>query len=135
MIKCTNATIYKEDGNLYVDYYGEFDTDFGKAVIHIPKMELSFDALCTTKETNCFTGAIHSCCQVENNNQPIFYELFLDDKEDEFLSGEKPESSPISLSSDNKEWLYKEQLSYESKGYKVTSKAYIDNTYYVDLEK
>lgn len=40
-IEPTDVKVYYEDGQLYLDYKGIADTDFGKAEIHIPKMSLN----------------------------------------------------------------------------------------------
>ena len=58
-IKCTRAHVYKENGHLYIDYWG-VDEANPKVEIHIPKMSLDLKSMQFNTDTikNWYTGSV-----------------------------------------------------------------------------
>lgn len=58
-IKCTRAHVYRENGRLYVDYWGVDETN-PKVEIHIPKMSLDLKSMQFNTNTtkNWYTGSV-----------------------------------------------------------------------------
>lgn len=58
-VKCTRAHVYRENGHLYVDYWG-VDEANPKVEIHIPKMSLDLKSIQfnTNITKNWYTGSI-----------------------------------------------------------------------------
>lgn len=53
-IKCTKASIYYEDGNPFIDWYGIAHTSNGYTIeVHIPKMSLNIQKLELNAEREC----------------------------------------------------------------------------------
>lgn len=58
-VKCTRAHVYKENGHLYIDYWG-MDEGNSKVEIHIPKMSLDLKSMQFNTNTakNWYTGSV-----------------------------------------------------------------------------
>lgn len=64
-IKCTRAHVYRENGHLYIDYWG-VDEINPKVEIHIPKMSLDIKNMQfnTSTQKNWYTGSITTSREV-----------------------------------------------------------------------
>lgn len=49
-IRCTDVEIYKEDGGIYVKYYGKIMTNKGEIEICVPKLSMDFTSMENTSE-------------------------------------------------------------------------------------
>lgn len=80
-IKCTRAHVYRENGHLYVDYWGVDETN-PKVEIHIPKMSLDIKNMefniNTTK--NWYTGSIITSKEIKvSSNKDEMFEILVKD--------------------------------------------------------
>lgn len=80
-IKCTRAHVYRENGHLYVDYWGVDETN-PKVEIHIPKMSLDIKNMefniNTTK--NWYTGSIITSKEIKvSSNKGEMFEILVKD--------------------------------------------------------
>lgn len=91
-VKCTHAHVYKDEGRLYVDYWG-VDEANPKVEIHIPKMSLDINCIeCNSnKVKNPYTGSVITSRKImaSSDKDEIFEILVKDDRKNKNRSNKK----------------------------------------------
>lgn len=91
-IKCTRAHVYRENGHLYVDYWGVDETN-PKVEIHIPKMSLDLKSMefNTNTTKNWYTGTVITSREVvvSSDKEELFEILVKDNGKNKYKSRKK----------------------------------------------
>lgn len=81
-VKCTRAHVYKDNGRLYIDYWG-VDEANPKVEIHIPKMSLDLKSIQfnTNSMKDWYTGTITTGREiVASSDKDEYFEVLVKDE-------------------------------------------------------